>query len=150
MEDTGLDSRDWQDMDTDGVSGCFIEAGFRHTGEILDTAVFDLLNTDRLDCGRVEEMVLALYRWYSPDPEEELPVMDRRWGRWRREHGDLSAVTVRDIVAAECADRKAVLHYFGLVVRAFHRSDEYDGREYKYSDYRDYPRRKKDEQKGKD
>ena len=151
MGEISLYSDCWQERDVDGVTGCFIKSGFRNTGEILSARLFDLLNIDRLDSRRVEEMLMALYRWYSADPsaDEEMALgireQDCCYGRWRREHKDLSEVTAGDIVMAEDINRKAVLHFFGLVARAFYRSCEYDSAEYKYFDYESLKRRKENE-----
>ena len=136
-------SREWQEKDVDGVSESFIRAGFRNTEQILVTRLFDLLNIDRLDIGKAEEMLLALYRWYSEDPaaDEEMALGMRRqefsYNAWRKRHMKLSEVTAGDIVLAESVNKKAVLHLFGLVVRAFYKSDEYDRNEYRYSDLDD-------------
>ncbi len=138
---TYLCSAKWQDNDTDGVTGCFLELRFRNTGVIMKCRVYDLLNVNQLSSAKVEEMILALYRWYSGDPaaDEDMAAGIRKqdfdYGRWRREHRDYSAVTVEDIVLQEGINRKAVIHIYDLVVRSFYRSGQYDGHEYRYYSY---------------
>ena len=131
----------WRDNDTDGVTGCFIKSGFRNTGEIMETRLYELLNINRLNSRRVEEMITALYRWYNPNPavdeDVSLGILEQcfRCPGWRKEHKDLSLVTVGDIVLIEDINKKAVVRLYNTVVKAFYRSDYYDRYEYKYWDY---------------
>lgn len=153
---TSLCSQKWRDADTDGITDRFIKLRFSNTEEIMKCRVFDLLNIYSLSSARAEEMILALYRWYSSDPvtDEEVSAGIRKqdfdYAWWRRNHHDYSEVTVEDIVLQEGINRKAVLHLYGLVVRAFYKSDQYDGQEYKYFNYTSLKRSMENEQTGKE
>ena len=146
----------WQAADVDGITERFIKLKFRNTGEIMKCRVYDLLNTNRLSSAKVEEMILALYRWYSEDPaaDEDMAAGIRKqdfdYGRWRREHRDYSAVTVEDIVLQEGINRKAVIHIYDRVVRSFYRSEQYDSHEYRYYSYKSLKRSMNNEQTGKE
>lgn len=136
-----LRAPEWQAADTDGITERFMKLRFRNTEEIMKCRVYDLLNIYSLSSAEVEEMILALYRWYSEDPiaDEDMSAgirkQDFNYSRWRREHHDRSAVTVEDIVLQEGINRKAVLHIYNIVVRSFYRSEHYDGFEYRYFNY---------------
>ena len=150
-----LRAPEWQAADTDGITERFMKLRFRNTEEIMKCRVYDLLNICSLSSAEVEEMILALYRWCSEDPaaDEDMSAGIRKqdfdYSKWRREHHDRSAVTVEDIVRQEGINRKAALHIYGLVVRSFYKSEQYDGQEYKYFNYTSLKRRKKNEQTGK-
>lgn len=52
---------------------------------------------------------------------------------WKKKHQPLSGVTVREILATEDLNEGALLRIFDGVTAAFYKSDEYNSREYRYS-----------------
>lgn len=50
-----------------------------------------------------------------------------------KKHQPLSGVTVREILATEDLNEDALLRIFDGVTAAFYKSDEYNSREYRYS-----------------
>ena len=140
---TSLRSRKWRDQDIRFVTKRFTDIGFEKTEEIMDLRVFDLLNMNRVDAETAREMILALYRFYNPntmvDEAMEQQLMDQYFpfAEWRKKHRNLSVITVRELVMAEDINRKAILHFYNSIQRAFYKSKEYSSREYRYLDYWD-------------
>lgn len=52
---------------------------------------------------------------------------------WKKKHQPLSGVTVREILTTEDLNEVALLRIFDGVTAAFYKSDEYNSREYRYS-----------------
>ena len=52
---------------------------------------------------------------------------------WKKKHQPLSGVTVREILTTEDLNEGALLRIFDGVTAAFYKSDEYNSREYRYS-----------------
>lgn len=140
---TSLKSRQWLDQDRHFVTNRFTDIGFERTEEIMELRVFDLLNMNRVDAETAKEMILALYRFYNPnttvDEGMEQQLIDQYFPftEWRKQHRDLSRITVKDLVMAEDINRKAILHFYNCIVKAFYKSKEYSSREYRYRDYWD-------------
>lgn len=138
---TNLHSKHWQSNDTAYISERLSDIGFEDAGEILELRVFDLLNLNRIDAEAGKEIILALYRFYNPntvvDEGMEMKAIDQYFPFtiWRKKHRDLSAITVRDLVMAEDINRKAILHFYNSILKAFYKSREYSCREYRYRDY---------------
>ena len=138
---TSLHSKHWQSYDTAFVSERLSDIGFEDTEEILTLRVFDLLNLNRIDAEAGKEIILALYRFYNPntmvDEGMEQKAIDQYFpfALWRKKHRDLSRITVRDLVMAEDINRKAILHFYNSILKAFYKSREYSCREYRYRDY---------------
>ena len=135
---TSLRSRKWLDQDISFVTKRFTDIGFEKTEEIMgrEDNFGDKTHTAR-------EMILALYRFYNPntmvDEAMEQQLMDQYFpfAEWRKKHRNLSVITVRELVMAEDINRKAILHFYNSIQRAFYKSKEYSSREYRYRDYWD-------------
>lgn len=69
------------------------------------------------------------------------------FSEWRKKHKDLSKVLVRDLVMAENINRKAILHFYDSILKAFYKSQEYNCREYRFQDYWDLLQMKKEKKK---
>lgn len=140
---TSLKSRKWLDHDTHFVTKRFTDIGFETTEEIMELRVFDLLNMNRVDAETAKEMILSLYCFYNPnsmvDEAMAQQLMDQYFPftQWRKKHKNLSVITVRDLVMAEDINRKAILHFYNSIQKAFYKSKEYSSREYRYRDYWD-------------
>ena len=57
---------------------------------------------------------------------------------WRKKHRDLSEVKVRDLVLAPDINMQAIQHFYDSIRRAFFKSEEYNWREYRYRNWREY------------
>jgi len=140
---TSLKSRKWLDHDIHFVTKRFTDIGFETTEEIMELRVFDLLNMNRVDAETAKEMILALYRFYNPnrmvDDAMAQQLMDQYFpfSEWRKKHKNLSVITVKELVMAEDINRKAILHFYNSIQKAFYKSKEYSSREYRYRDYWD-------------
>ena len=151
-QNTSLRSRNWLARDRCYVTDRFTDIGFENTEEIMDLRVFDLLNLTRVDAETAKEMILALYRFFNPNDAVDVG-MDQQaidqyfpFTAWRRAHRDLAAITVRDLVMAEDINRKAILHFYNCILKAFYKSKEYSSREYRFRDYWDLLHERKEMQ----
>ena len=106
--------------------------------DVLDLRMFDLLNLNRIDAGRTEEILIALYQGLNPnslrdrlmgygEAEQTFPLR-----KWTGNHRRMDAVTVRDIVLAEGINLAAIQRILDRICRAFYDSDEYSPRQYRY------------------
>ena len=60
-----LESREWTDRDELGTEVAFLQAGFSNTEEILNLRIYDMLGIRGIDTGRADEMMEALYRFFT-------------------------------------------------------------------------------------
>ena len=136
--ETSLDSIRWLDMDNEFVTPCFTSLGFTKVGEFMNLRIFDLLNLNHIDNNRAEELLLTLYKFLNPnlevDEDISLGFMDQYFDftGWREKHKDPAKVTVEDLVMACDTNKKALLHIFDSITRAFYKPGEYNSHEYKY------------------
>lgn len=120
------------------------DLGIRNVKQILDLRVYDLMNMNRMDPIRVEEVLTNLYQKLNAnagvDDAMYFGMMSQYFDftGWRKKHKDYSKVTVADIVLSDDINLLALQHIYDLVRRNFFKSNEYDSREYKYLDYQDY------------
>lgn len=123
---TSLRSKAWLKHDRSFVTDRFIDVGFEHAEEIMDLRVFDMLNLNRIDAEAGKDMILALYRKYNPNTIIDRGMEQREidqyypFSEWRKKHKDLSKVLVRDLVMAENINRKAILHFYDSILKAFY------------------------------
>lgn len=134
----------WLAEDEQIVADYFLDLGFLSLKEILDMRVFDLMNMQGLDAVRVEEIIICLYKWLNPntDIDEAMYIGTMTqpflYGPWRKKHRDLSEVKVRDLVLAPDINMQAIQHFYDSIRRAFFKSEEYNWREYRYRNWREY------------
>lgn len=137
-------SLDWLRDEDAFVAGYMRGLGFRSLSELLPMRVYDLLNMNRIDAIKAEEIIISLYRYIHPDNE----VLDDEiyYGfveqsfdfiSWRKAH-PLSKVTISDLVWNENINREAVYDLYELIKKAFWRSNEYDWHRYKYLNMNEY------------
>ena len=81
-------------------------------------AVYHLLQPDR----RIDEGI------YNDEIDQYFSYRE-----WKKKHQPLSGVTVREILTTEDLNEGALLRIFDGVTAAFYKSDEYNSREYRYS-----------------
>ena len=84
-------------------------------------------------------MLLCIYHLLQPDRRIDEGIYNDEidqyfsYREWKKKHQPLSGVTVREILAAEDLNEDALLRIFDGVTAAFYKSDEYNSREYRYS-----------------
>ena len=139
-----LDSMIWRMADEAGVGRHFEKIGFKNVNEILELRIYDLLNMNHIDSARAEEMVTCLYHLLNEDRLMDDALENREadqlfpFKEWKYAHGGPDRIRVKDIVLAEGMNYEALCKLFDWVVRAFYKSEEYDGRGYRYLNYKNY------------
>lgn len=134
----------WLAEDEQIVADYFLDLGLRSLKEILDMRVFDLMNMQGLDAVRVEEIIICLYKWLNPNTDIDKAIyigtmtQPFPYAPWRKKHRDLSEVKVRDLVLAPDINMQAIQHFYDSIRRAFFKSEEYNWREYRYRNWREY------------
>lgn len=126
------------------VAGYMRGLGFRSLSELLPMRVFDLLNMNRIDAIKAEEIIISLYRYIHPEREKfdddiYYGIIEQSFDfyGWRKKH-PLSKVTVCDLVLSDGINREAIYDLYDLIKRAFWRSGEYDWHRYKYANLNEY------------
>lgn len=136
---TEVDRPQSTESQTDKVANPFVDVGFRQVKDVVDLRVFDLLNISRINNNRAEEMLLCIYHILQPDRRIDEGIYNDEidqyfsYREWKKKHQPLSGVTVREILATEDLNEDALLRIFDGVTAAFYKSDEYNSREYRYS-----------------
>lgn len=134
-----FDSPKWRKVDEYKVANPFVDVGFRQVKDVVDLRVFDLLNISRINNNRAEEMLLCIYHLLQPDRRIDEGIYNDEidqyfsYREWKKKHQPLSGVTVREILTTEDLNEGALLRIFDGVTTAFYKSDEYNSREYRYS-----------------
>lgn len=137
-------STGWLTVDNICVARYFDGLGFNSLQEVLDMRVFDLMNMNRLDAIRVEEIITCLYQFLNPNTAEDeamnIGAMSQHfdYSAWRKVHKDLSQVTVEDLVFTEDINLKAIQHFYNAIRKKFFKSDEYSWKSYKFRDKKEY------------
>ena len=131
-----FNSPEWSRVDNDSVSSYFIMLGFKTVGDVMAIRVFDLLNLNRINNNRAEEMLLCIYRLLHPNRKLDEGIYNEEidqyfsYREWKKKHKQLKDVTVSDILLTEGINRAALLRIFDRVTSAFYKSSEYDSRTY--------------------
>ena len=121
------------------LADVLIYHGLEDPEDILDLRLFDLLNLYKIDAGRAESILVSLYSLLNSNkPVDQAMAYGEitqpfSYAEWNRRHRRIGTVKVRDIVLAEDINRKAVIHLTSRIIRAFHKSEEYNPRLYKYA-----------------
>ena len=137
-------SRHWLAVDDYPIANYFDELGFRRLQQILNMRVYDLMNMNGLNPIRVEEVMTCLYRFLNNNPDVDLAMYEGTMRQpfnlpeWRKAHKDSSKVIVSDIVLCDEMNLKALQHIYDMIRSKFFKSDEYNWREYRYRDYKEY------------
>mgnify|MGYP003243034099 CR=1 FL=1 len=130
---------EWRIVDEYEVADAFIDVGFRRVKDVVELRLFDLLNISRINNNRAEEMLLCIYHLLQPDRRIDEGIYNDEidqyfsYREWKKKHQPLSGVTVREILTTEDLNEVALLRIFDGVTVAFYKSDEYNSREYRYS-----------------
>ena len=107
-------STKWLEKDDRVVSDYFCDLGFRSLKQILDMRVFDLMNMQGLNAVRVEEVIICLYKWLNPNTAIDEAIYNGMMSQpflytpWRKEHKDLAAIKVGDLVLTPGINMKAI------------------------------------------
>lgn len=140
---TYFDSREWKSIDKDGICSVFGMLGFKNVGDVMQLRVFDLLNLNRINNNRAEEMLICIYRLLYPNKKLDDGIyydeIDQYFSyrEWKKSHKQLDQVTVSDILLTEGINQAALLRIFDGVTTAFYKSSEYNSRSYQYSNLQD-------------
>lgn len=140
---TYFDSREWKSIDKDGICSVFGMLGFKNVGDVMQLRVFDLLNLNRINNNRAEEMLICIYRLLYPNKKLDDGIyydeIDQYFSyrEWKKSHKQLDQVTVSDILLTEGINQAALLRIFDGVTTAFYKSSEYNSRSYRYSNLQD-------------
>lgn len=140
---TSFNSREWRSVDKDDIYVVFDMLGFKRVADVMQLRVFDLLNLNRINNNRAEEMLLCIYRLlYSNQKLDDGIYNDEidqyfSYREWKKSHKRFEQVTVSDILLAEGVNQAALLRIFDGVTTAFYKSSEYDSRMYRYNNLQD-------------
>lgn len=140
---TRFNSREWRSIDKDCIYVVFDMLGFKKVADVMQLRVFDLLNLNRINNNRAEEMLLCIYRLlYSNKKLDDGIYNDEidqyfSYREWKKTHKKLDQVTVSDILLTEGINQAALLRIFDGVTSAFYKSSEYDSRRYRYNNLQD-------------
>lgn len=110
-------STKWLEKDDRVVADYFCDLGFRSLKQILDMRVFDLMNMQGLNAVRVEEVIICLYKWLNPNTAIDEAIYNGMMSQpflytpWRKEHKDLAAIKVGDLVLTPGINMKAMKNY---------------------------------------
>ncbi len=132
-------SPEWRSADKDNIYVVFDMLGFKKVADVMQLRVFDLLNLNRINNNRAEEMLLCIYRLlYSNKKLDEGIYNDEidqyfSYREWKKTHKQLDQVTVSDILLTDGINQAALLRIFDGVTSAFYKSREYDSRKYRYN-----------------
>lgn len=134
----------WLSEDDRHVSEYFFDLGFHSLQEILDLRVFDLMNMNRINAIRAEEIITCLYQYLNPNTLEDQGMyqglMEQQFDyqAWRKVHKKLENITVADLVLTENINLRAIQHFYDAIRKKFFKSDEYNSREYRFGNKAEY------------
>lgn len=136
-------SREWRSVDKDNIYSLFDMLGFKRVSDVMQLRVFDLLNLNRINNNRAEEMLLCIYRLLYPNKKLDDGIyydeIDQYFSyrEWKKSHKQFDKVMVSDILLTEGINQAALLRIFDGVTTAFYKSSEYNSRSYRYSNLQD-------------
>lgn len=136
-------SREWRNVDKDNIYMVFDTLGFKRVSDVMQLRVFDLLNLNRINNNRAEEMLLCIYRLLYPNKKLDDGIYNDEidqyfsYREWKKSHKRLEQVTVSDILLTDGINQAALLRIFDGVTTAFYKSSEYNSRSYRYSNLQD-------------
>lgn len=142
---TSLRSPVWQDIEGASVIDYFTNLGFRYLSQLMNMRFFDYLNLNRINNNVAEEMLWCIYRFLYPeraridwliDHGQEDQYFD--FAAWRKEHPIYKDVLLRDLLFADEINEPALSKIFYWISQAFYKSDEYNWKEYRFLDVREY------------
>lgn len=132
-----------------GVMNILYSLGFNTLGEILNMRVYDLMNLNCMSRNLAEEVVYIFYKFLNDNPEADFSMSLGElkqyfdYADWHKRHPDYSQIVVRDLALSDDINERALAHLFNLTAKAFFKSNEYNSREYRYLDRREYEKARK-------
>ena len=140
---TRFNTLEWRSVDKDGIYVVFDMLGFKSVEDVVQLRVFELLNLNRINNNRAEEMLLCIYRLLYPNRKLDDGIFNDEidqyfsYREWKKSHKKLDQVTVSDILLTEGINQAALLRILDGVTAAFYKSSQYDRRRYRYSDLKE-------------
>ena len=137
-------STEWLSDENCYVSGYFNGLGIPTLKDVLGMRVFDLMNMNRLDPIRVEEVLTCLYKYLNPNTDVDEAMyfgfmpQSFDYTAWRKKHKDLSKVTVEDLVLENGINLRAIQHFYDAIRKKYFHSDEYNRYEYRFLSWKEY------------
>lgn len=137
-------STTWLSEDGHEVATYFYNLGFSSLQEILEMRVFDLMNMNRINAIRAEEIITCLYSFLNQNKILDKAIDDWMMPqpintfRWLAQFADTSRITVGDIVLTENMNLEALQDIYETIRQCFFDSDEYNWKEYRFRDKREY------------
>lgn len=153
---TTFSSREWRSVDIDTIYVVFDMLGFKKVADVMQLRVFDLLNLNRINNNRAEEMLLCIYRLLYANKKLDDGIFNDEidqyfsYREWKKSHKQLDQVTVSDILLTEGINQAALLRIFDGVTTAFYKSSEYDSRNYRYNSLHELLKHQSGDRKGDD
>ena len=124
---TRFNTLEWRSVDKDGIYVVFDMLGFKSVEDVVQLRVFELLNLNRINNNRVEEMLLCIYRLLYPNRKLDDGIFNDEidqyfsYREWKKSHKKLDQVTVSDILLTEGINQAALLRIFDGVTAAFYK-----------------------------
>ncbi len=142
-------STKWLDDDHAYVAEYFFGLGFIDLSELLFMRIFDLLNLNRIDAIRAEEIILCLYRYLNPqkdtlDRDIAYGAVDIKFDyqKWSKTH-PLKDVTVCDLVLSDDITLLVLSRLYNRIKKSFWKSGEYNWKEYRFLNKGEYLNQKR-------
>lgn len=141
---TQLNEKEIKEYDNENVLGILYGLGFRTVSDILEMRIYDLMNMNRISRNRADSVLYLLYKYLNRNTQIDEALYNGMmkqpfdYTKWRKNHGKHHKILVRELILAPEMNEKALFHLIHIIVRAFFKSDEYNGREYAFYNYDDY------------
>lgn len=122
---TRFNTLEWRSVDKDGIYVVFDMLGFKSVEDVVQLRVFELLNLNRINNNRAEEMLLCIYRLLYPNRKLDDGIFNDEidqyfsYREWKKSHKKLDQVTVSDILLTEGTIRRHCFRIFDGVTAAF-------------------------------
>lgn len=143
-EKNSLISKSLARFDDYGVLSYLHCLGFGTVKEICDLRIYDLMNLNCMSRNLAEEAVYIIYKYLNDNPDADFSMSLGElkqyfdFAAWHRKHPNYDQVCVRDLALEDDINENALAHLFNLTAKAFFKSKEYNVREYRYLDRREY------------
>ena len=116
---TRFNTLEWRSVDKDGIYVVFDMLGFKSVEDVVQLRVFELLNLNRINNNRAEEILLCIYRLLYPNRKLDDGIFNDEidqyfsYREWKKSHKKLDQVTVSDILLRKVSIRR---HCFAFLM----------------------------------
>ena len=92
---TRFNTLEWRSVDKDGIYVVFDMLGFKSVEDVVQLRVFELLNLNRINNNRAEEMLLCIYRLLYPNRKLDDGIFNDEidqyfsYREWKKSHKKL-------------------------------------------------------------